>query len=321
MTDSAPVLSETDAEPGSESLLTVAIAGLMNLAIAAAKLVAGLLSGSAAMLSEAAHSAADTVTEIMLFFAVRNAQKPADERHPFGYGQSAYLWAAMAAAFTFVAGGLFAITHGFHSLHHAQEDTDYLVSYTVLAIAFALESVSFVRSLKQTRTEAKRLGLRPFHYLRQSPDTSLRAVVLEDLAALVGLVLAGLGLLFTEITGDSRWDAASSIVIGFLLLLVAVRLGHANISLLVGRALPSAQREEMRAIIESVPTVISVKELLTLQIGPHSVLVAAKVDLHDEATGAQIEAASNEADSALRERFPQVIWVFLDPTPTDTDFE
>ncbi len=299
-------------EVKSESVLTVLIAGLMNLAIAIAKLVAGVLSGSAAMVSEAAHSAADTVTEFMLYVALRNSVKPADEAHPFGYGSTAYMWAALAAAFTFVAGGLFSITHGVHSMQDGGE-ADYLLSYVVLAIAFVLEGVSFVRTIVQLRSESRRWKVRPRLFLRHTPDTTLKAVFLEDFAALIGLVLAALGLMLTEITGNPVFDGGASVLIGVLLLIVAVLLGHANLSLLIGRSLPRRFREAVRAELEAAEDIVAVQELLTLQLGPTSVLVAARIDYRDSASGEAIEHTSQAVEARLRARFPMIRYVFLSP--------
>ncbi|MCD0444644.1 cation diffusion facilitator family transporter [Glycomyces sp. A-F 0318] len=295
-----------------ESILTVIVAGLMNLGIAIAKLVAGLLSGSAAMVSEAAHSAADTVTQFMLYIALRNSEKAPDEAHPFGYGSTAYMWAALAAAFTFVAGGLFSITHGVHSMHGGTE-SNYLVAYIVLAISFVLEGVSFTRTIVQLRDESRKWKVRPGRFLRHTADTSVKAVFLEDFAALTGLILAATGLALTEITGDPFYDGGASVLIGVLLLIVAVLLGHANLSLLIGRSLPPRFRGAVLAEIEAGEDIAAVQELLTLYLGPESVLVAAKIDYRDSASGEAIERTSRAVEARLRERFPMIRFVFLSP--------
>lgn len=300
------------AEVKSESVLTVLIAALMNLGIALAKLLAGVLGGSAAMVSEAAHSLADTVTELMLYLALRNGVRPADARHPFGYGSTHYMWAALAAALTFVAGGLFSITHGFHSMSH-EPGGDYLLSYVILGVSFILEAVSFGRTVVQLRNESRRWQVRPRLLLRHTPDTSLKAVFLEDLAALIGLLVAAAGLGLTEATGSPVYDGAAAVLIGVLLLAVAIVLGHANLSLLIGRSLPPRFLAAVRAELEAGEDVAAVQELLTLQLGPMSVLVAAKVDFRDEASGAAIERSCREAEARLRERYPVVRYVFLSP--------
>jgi cation diffusion facilitator family transporter len=303
---------DAGAEVKSESVITVLVAALMNLGIALAKLVAGLLGGSAAMVSEAAHSAADTVTELMLYVALRNSAKPPDRAHPFGYGSTHYMWAALAAAFTFVAGGLFSITHGFHSMHDEAEG-DFLLSYAVLAISFVLEAVSFGRTIVQLRSESRHWNVRPQLFLRHTPDTSLKAVFLEDLAALIGLVLAALGLMLTEITGDPVYDGTASVLIGVLLLVVAVLLGHANLSLLIGKSLPPRFLAAVRAELEAGEEIAAVQELLTLQLGPTSVMIAAKIDFRDSASGEAIERSSRAVEARLRERYPIVRYVFLSP--------
>ncbi|WP_307814147.1 cation diffusion facilitator family transporter [Glycomyces sp. YM15] len=305
-------MSGAAAEVKSESVITVLVAALMNLAIALAKLVAGVLGGSAAMVSEAAHSAADTVTQVMLYVALRSSAKPADEPHPFGYGSAAYLWAALAAAFTFVAGGLFSITHGFHSLRDGAE-SDYVLSYVVLAISFALEGISFIRTITQVRRESRYWKVSPVRFLRRTPDTTVKAVFLEDFAALIGLLLAAAGLALAQITGDPMWDGIASILIGGLLLAVAVLLGRANIAFLIGLSLPPRFRDAVRTELETGEDIAAVQELLTLQLGPDSVLIAAKIDFRDSATGEAIERSSRAVEARLRERFPMVRYVFLSP--------
>ncbi|WP_406673029.1 cation diffusion facilitator family transporter [Nonomuraea sp. N2-4H] len=149
-------------EKSGESLGTVLVAGAANLAIALAKLIAGLIGGSAAMLSEAAHSAADTVTELLLLVAVRRSGKPADRRHPFGHGKAGFVWALMAAVATLVGGAGFSITHGLHEVGHGEELADLTPSYVVLAVAFVLEGTSLLKGLAQLRREAARYASRPY---------------------------------------------------------------------------------------------------------------------------------------------------------------
>ncbi|WBB68800.1 cation diffusion facilitator family transporter [Micromonospora sp. WMMD812] len=303
-------------EPGvkSESVGTVVVAGAANLAIAAAKLVAGLISGSASMLSEAAHSVADTTTEVLLFMALRRGARPADARHPFGYGKESYVWAFFAALFTFVGGAGFAITHGVTTILVHEHSGDYLVSYVVLAVSFVIESVSLTRAVRQVRRESRRWRTTPRRFLRLTGDTTVKAVFLEDSAALVGLLLAGLGVGLSELTGDELWDGIASILIGLLLLVVAATLAYTNLSLLVGRGVPDRLRQEIERSLEGLPEVRRIDTLLTMQLGPVDILVAAKVDFNDDATGAAIEATADEAERRLRERYPEIRYLFLDPT-------
>ncbi|MFD9861372.1 cation diffusion facilitator family transporter [Streptomyces alboflavus] len=298
-----------------ESVLTVLVAALANLGIAVAKAVAGVVSGSSAMLSEAAHSVADTVTELMLLVSLKSARRPADEDHPLGYGGARYIWALLASVATFVGGGVFAVYDGVHTLTHGEEPGDPLVSYLVLGVAFLLEGYSLRTGLKQARGEADRFGVHVKHYLRHTPDTAVKAVVMEDSAALVGLLLAAGGLLGGQLTGSGVWDGVASLCIGVLLVYVAWVLGHANAELLIGRPLPAPMRQRIREQLLADDHIEAVLELTTLVQGPREALVAAKVNFRDASTAAEVEEACERAERRVRERFPGVRRVYLDPTP------
>lgn len=309
-----PLAAGDESPQNNESVGTVILAGAANLAIAVAKLVAGLVSGSSAMLSEAAHSLADTITEIFLYVALVRGRQPADEEHPFGYGKESFVWAFIAALFTFVGGAGFSIYHGVMAIAHDEKSGDFLWSYAVLAISFVAEGTSFLRAQRQVAGESRRWGISRSRFLRLTPDTTVKAVYFEDSAALVGLVLAALGLGLTEMTGDEMWDGLASIAIGVLLFLVAAVLARSNASLLVGRSVPRRIHNQIAADLAGIPIVVAVPTLLTMQLGPGDILVAAKVDFDDDVSGGEIEAASDEAERRLRARFPAIRYVFLDPT-------
>lgn len=309
-------MAEAEENSGGESTFTVVVAAVANLGIAVAKAVAGVISGSSAMLSEAAHSVADTVTEVLLLTALKRSEKPADEEHPLGYGPERYIWAMLAAVATFVGGAVFSLYDGIHTLVAGEELGDPLVSYIVLGVAFLLEGYSLRTGVRQARGEAARFQA-PFKvYLRHTPDTAVKAVVLEDSAALVGLVLAAGGLLGGQLTGSGVWDGVASLLIGLLLLYVAWVLGRSNAELLIGRPLPKPMRERIRAELLAVAEIEAVLELTTLVQGPREALVAAKVDFRDVSTAAEIEWACERAEQRLRAVFPGVSRVYLDPTPT-----
>ncbi|MDX3055401.1 cation diffusion facilitator family transporter [Streptomyces sp. NE06-03E] len=302
-------------QSGGGSTVTVVVAAAANLGIALAKLVAGLISGSSAMLSEAAHSVADTVTEVMLLTALKRSEKPADEDHPLGYGPERYIWAMLAAVATFVGGAVFSLYDGIHTLLRGEELGDPLISYLVLAVAFLLEGFSLRTGVRQVRGEAARLRMPAPRYLRRTPDTAVKAVVMEDSAALAGLLLAAGGLLGGQLSGSGVWDGIASILIGVLLVYVAWVLCRSNAQLLIGRPLPADMRAGVREELLSVPHIVEVVELTTLIQGPSELLVAAKIDFRDAATAAQIEWACEEAEQQLRERYPSIQRVYLDPTP------
>ncbi|MFD4032124.1 cation diffusion facilitator family transporter [Streptomyces sp. NPDC058637] len=300
---------------GGESTFTVVVAAAANLGIAAAKLVAGLISGSSAMLSEAAHSVADTVTEVMLLTALRRSGKPADEEHPLGYGAERYIWAMLASVATFVGGAVFSLYDGIHTLTRGEELGDPLVSYLVLGVAFLLEGYSLRTGVRQVRRAAAGLGVGAPLYLRRTSDTAVKAVVMEDSAALIGLLLATGGLLGGQLSGSGVWDGIASVLIGVLLVYVAWVLGRSNAQLLIGRPLPEAMRAGVREELLSVPHIIGVLELTTLIQGPAETLIAAKIDFRDVASAEQVEWACEEAEQQLRERYPSIRRVYLDPTP------
>jgi cation diffusion facilitator family transporter len=303
------------AEEGeSDSVGTVILAGGANLLIAAAKAAAGMFSGSAAMLSEAAHSLADTVTEVFLFVALRRGGKPADETHPFGHGKESFVWAFIASLFTFVGGAGFSIYHGVTTIVQGEEIGSFLWSYIVLAVSFVAEGTSFLRAKRQVAGESRRWGITPLRFLRLTSDTTVKAVYFEDSAALVGLVAAGLGLLLSELTGSDVWDGIASVVIGLLLFVVAGTLARANVSLLVGRAVPRRMHNQIAQDLNDIPVVVAVPTLLTMQLGPGDILVAAKVDFQDNVSAGDVEVASDDAERRLRARYPAIRYVFLDPT-------
>lgn len=304
-----------DGGGGGESTFTVVVAALANLGIAVAKAVAGLISGSSAMLSEATHSVADTVTEVLLLTALKRSARPADEDHPLGYGPERYIWALLAAVATFVGGAVFSLYDGVHTLTAGEELGDPLVSYLVLAVAFLLEGFSLRTAVRQARAAAAGLKVPFGRYLRRTSDTAVKAVVMEDSAALIGLLLAAGGLLGGQLTGSGVWDGVASLCIGVLLLYVARVLGRSNAELLIGRPLPRSVRMGIREELVAVEHIEAVLELTTLVQGPTEALVAAKVDFRDVSTAAQIEWACEQAERRLRERFPSVSRVYLDPTP------
>jgi cation diffusion facilitator family transporter len=300
---------------GGESTGTVIVAGAANLAIAVAKLVGGLISHSSAMLSEAAHSLADTVTEVLLFIALKRGNRAPDARHPFGYGRETYFWAFMASLCTFAVGAGFSIWQGVTTILTGEEQGSPTISYIILAVSFVLEGSSLVKAVRQVRGEAKQHNTTSRRYLQATTDTTVKAVTFEDSAALVGLVLAALGLFLEQVTGDPVWDGVSAILIGVLLIVVATALAKANASLLIGQSVPGAIQEELTEELAAMEQVDDVPFLIASVIGPGQLLVAAKVDFADSATVADIERAADEAERRLVARHPGVRYVFLDPTP------
>ncbi len=268
-----------DSAPARQATITVLIALGANLLIALAKSGAALITGSASMVAESAHSWADTGNEIFLVIADRRSRRPAEPGHSLGYGREAYVWALFAALGVFVAGSAVSITHGVHELLYPEPATDFVVGYVVLAVAFLLEGVSFLQSARQARREARDMELDLLAHVLATSDPTLRAVFTEDLAALVGVLIAAAGLAAHQVTGSAAPDAVGSIVVGVVLGVVAVMLINRNRRFLVGQEVdPRVRRATLRALL-SLPEVDRVTFLRLEFVGPRQLYVVADVDL------------------------------------------
>ncbi|HEX6360487.1 cation diffusion facilitator family transporter [Actinophytocola sp.] len=309
------------AEEKSESTLTVLVALGANFAIAVMKLVAGLITGSAAMLAEAAHSVADTFTEALLLTALRRSAKPADRRHPFGYGKERYFWSLMAAVSIFTSGAVFAFYEGFRTIFgddHSQPSP--IVGYVVLAVAFVLEGVSWLRAVRQVRAEAAASGRPLRRYLQLSDDPTVKTVFFEDTAALVGIVLAFAGLALHDVTGSAVWDGLASVLIGVLLAGVAYLLGRTNQGLLIGRQADPTVVRGARELLRSAPEVEELVDLLTMVTGTDRILLCARLDFRENLTSTDLEMACVRIAAELQDAFPDLDEIFLEPVPrTDPD--
>jgi len=299
----------------SETRRTVIIAGVANIVVGLAKLAAGIISGSSAMLAEAAHSAADTLNQVFLLTSLRQAERPADPDHPFGHGQERYFWSLLAAFGIFIAGAGFSVFEGILSLTRSHGESP-LAAYVTLAVAFVAEGISFVRAFWQVRGEARGRREKVFRHVESSPDITVKVNLFEDSAAVVGLILAGLGVGLDQLTGSHIWDGAASIAIGVLLIVVAVKLGMDSRELLIGRAADPEVQKLIREEIESRPGVDALLELRTMHMGPDDIIVAARVALSDEMRADQAEDLADEIDRRLSEKLPMKPNVFIDPTQT-----
>ncbi len=278
-TSGATVAGAGGKDQGNDSLVTVLVAFVANVLIAIAKTVAALLTGSASMVAEAAHSWADSGNEIFLLIAEKRGAKEADEAHPLGYGKEAYVWSMFAAVGLLTAGAVVSIGHGVQQLGSTAEAGDYLVNYIVLAIAFVLEGTSFLQALRQTRGVASKAGLHPLRYITRTSDPTLRAVFFEDAAAQVGLLIAAAGVALHEITGNAMWDALGSILVGVMLAVVAVFLVNRNREFLVGEAITGPVRDRVLQALLDNAAIEKVTYLHMEFVGPQKLFVVATVDL------------------------------------------
>ncbi len=270
------------------------------------------------MLAEAAHSAADTLNQGFLLTSVRQANRPADRGHPFGYGQERYFWSLLAAFGIFIAGGGFSVFEGILALSSGGSESP-TVAYIALAVAFVAEGISLVRAYLQVRGEARDRNRELLEQVGASPDTTVKTALFEDSAAVVGLVFAAIGVVLRQLTGSPVWDGAASMAIGALLVAVAVKLGLDSRDLLIGRAADPQQQQTIRAEIEKTSGVETLLELRTMHIGPDSLIVAARVTLCDEISADETENLADDIDRRLAERLPLTPHVFIDPTQTPVD--
>ncbi|MFF8990729.1 cation diffusion facilitator family transporter [Streptomyces sp. NPDC014983] len=286
---------------------TVLVALAANLLIAVAKAVGGALSGSPALLSEAAHSVADGFNEVFLLAALRRSRRPADARHPFGYGKERFFWSLLAAVGIFVMGGCFSFFQGFEALRQGTRETSrgYVVGLTVLGVALLAEGVSLLRALHQVRRRGGRAALR---------DPALRTVVAEDGTAVLGVILAIAGMALHMVTGQVVWEASASLAIGVLLVYVAYRLGREARDQLIGQAADPELSGRIRALLRAQPEIDSVEALFTMKLGLDSTLVAARIDLAPGLDSERVEEVADRIKRSLAATFPAADQIFLDIT-------
>jgi cation diffusion facilitator family transporter len=297
-----------------ESTVTVLLALTANIGVGLLKLAAGLISGSSALLSEAAHSAGDSTTEVLLLVAQRRSAKPADSSHPFGYGKERYFWSLLAAVAIFVSGAGFSFYEGARTVLSGAESGHWLwINYPVLGFAAILEGISLRQAAGQMRRETIRTRRSLGAYLRTPRDPTVNSVLLEDSAAIVGLAIAAVGVALHQATGSARWDGIASLCIGVLLLSVTFVLARACEALLIGRQADPRLLHAVVEFLESQDEVDDVVDVLTMLTGTDSVLLCTRVDFVDTFTAADLEQACVRVDEQLRQRFPILSEVFIQP--------
>jgi cation diffusion facilitator family transporter len=289
-----------------DSTFTVLVAFGVNLAIAVAKTVAAMVSGSASMSAEAAHSWADTGNEIFLLIANRRGARAADDRRPLGYGREVYVWSLLAAVGLFVVGAAVSIWRGVTELlHGAEGGEDYRLAYLVLAVAFVLEGTSLLQAFRQLSRDADEFDREVLEFAMHTSDPTVRAVFAEDSAALVGIAIAFLGILLHQLTGDVVWDAVGSILVGILLGVVAVVLIDRNRQFLTGEPGSPRIRDALIERLGQFPEVASVRFLRPEFIGPKRLFVIASVDL----VGDNVESSVAKTLRTLEHRLEEAPYV------------
>jgi cation diffusion facilitator family transporter len=301
------------ADPGSSSK-AILYAFLANLGIAVTKSGAAFYTNSGSMLAEAIHSYADCANQVLLFLGLKQADSPPTREHPLGFGKVTYFWSFVVALLLFTMGGLFSIYEGWHKLREPDELNKVWIALSVLGVAVLLESASLMGCLREI---AKVRCGRPFRdWLKHTRNAELVVILGEDIAALAGLVIAFMFLSLAATTGDTRFDAAGSIAIGIVLIVVAIFIAVRVRTLLIGKSAEPALERQIVELINRDPGIDELLNTITLQFGP-KVLLAAKVRM---SAGLSIEQAVdriNALERAIKECCPEIGWCFIEPDVTD----
>jgi cation diffusion facilitator family transporter len=282
--------------------------------VATAKLAAGLITGSTALLAEAVHSAADSVNEVLLALSFSVARRPADEDHPFGYGGARFLGGFLGAISSFVVGGCLSIGLAVTTLINGETVHHFVIAWIVLAVAAAADGASLAQTLGQARREAAFWGASTIGYPRQTSEPTLRALAVEDAAALAGVLIAAAGLMVHELGGPSASDSIASLFIGILLAATAVGLARPLADLLIGRSIVPARLKRARAILEDTSSIDRVLDRYAVHAALQEVILAAKVHPADGQAGEDLAEVLDELDQRLRRELPEIAEVFIDIT-------
>lgn len=300
----------------SETRLTVWVALAANLVICVAKGFGGIIAGSPALLSEAAHSVADSMNEVFLLASVKRSRRPADRRHPFGYGKERFFWSLLAAVGIFVTGGCFSVFQGIEAFREGGSESHegYLIGFVVLFVALLAEGASLLRAVRQVRGAAAAADHGMAEEIRAGRDPALRTVLAEDATACAGVLLAMAGMGLHLATGQVAYEASASVLIGVLLVYVAYTLGKGARAQLIGEAADSGMQQAVRELLRQQPEIDSVTSLLTMRLSPDSSLLAASIDLTPGYDSETVEDAMVRIKKELQRRWPELDRVFLDVT-------
>jgi len=296
-----------------DSVRTILYALGANLAIAAAKTAAAIFTGSSSMLAEAIHSYADSGNQVLLLWGLKQAKRPPSPDYPLGWGKAVFFWSFIVALVLFSLGGLFSLYEGWHKLAEPAPLKYAWVAVGILVFGIGAETVSLRACLHEVAKV--RHGRSLWQWFRHSRESELVVILGEDLAALLGLALALIAVLLTILTGNSMWDALGSMAIGVVLIVVAVLLGIEIKALLIGQSADPMVEAQMQEFLRKQEGVERVLRVLTLQLGA-TLMIAVKAQMK-AATAAELVAAINRTEAAMRAEFPQIQWLFFEPDVAD----
>ncbi|MEC7804243.1 MAG: cation diffusion facilitator family transporter [Pseudomonadota bacterium] len=307
-------VSAAQAPQQGSAVKAIFYAFLANTGIALAKTWAAIYTGSSSMTAEAIHSFADAGNQVLLFRGLKQSQRPADSEHPLGYGKLSYFWSFVVALMLFSLGGLFSIYEGMHKLQETEPVRQVWVGLLVLAVAVVLEFLSLLGALREIRHLRRNKSL--VRWLRTTRNAELVVVLGEDTAALIGLTLAFIFLGTAAITGNPAYDAAGSIAIGIVLIIVSVFIAARIKGLLIGRSAEPELQARIDAIIADDPAIDMVFNTITIQMGP-KIMLAAKILLPAGMPTSEAVTHINALERRLKAEIPQIGWCFIEPDITD----
>ena len=293
------------------STRTLVIALLANLGIAASKFVAAIITGSSAMLTEGVHSVVDSTNQLLLMWGRHAARKPPDKLHPFGYGRELYFWSFVVAVLVFSLGAGVSVYEGIIHIMHPEPAVSPLIAYAVLLIAFLLEGWSTLEAYRDFNEARGDLGW--FQAILQSKDPPSFIVLLENGAAMAGIIAAAIGLLLSQLTHDPFYDGAASIVIGVILGFTAALLAYESKGLLIGEAADPELVRNLHELAGSMPGVVGVGHVLTVHSSPDQITVMMNVDFDDDIRARDVENVVCRVEEEARHRWPQVRRLFVRP--------
>lgn len=293
---------------GSKKVIYAAMIG--NGLIAVAKFVGAAITGSSAMLSEGIHSLVDTGNQSLLLYGIARSKRPADEKHPFGYASEIYFWAFIVAILIFSIGAGISIYHGVEKVLHPHPVKDPMINYIILGLAMVFEGVAWWIAFKEFSTTQGKKSL--FQAVQESKDPTIFTVLFEDTAAMLGLIVALIGIWISVTYNMPVIDGVASIVIGVILAGTALVLALETKGLLIGEAAAPEIVDEIRELISRQPAIIALNEIRTLHRGPNDVLLALSVDYNDEIPAGMVERTNTEVEIAIKQRFPVVKRLFIE---------
>lgn len=293
---------------GSKRIIYAALVG--NLAIAITKYAASQVTNSSAMLSEAIHSLVDTINQVLLLYGMKKATQPADENHPFGYGKEIYFWALIVAIMIFAIGSGISVYEGVHKIYEPEIVTKAYINYIVLGAAFIFEGVAWTMAYKEFKRLNPDLGI--WKAVQRSKDPTVFVVLFEDTAAMLGIIVAFIGLAIGQYFDMPIFDGVASVIIGLILAGTAMALAVESKALLIGEAADPVEQNAIRGILEGYDEIDNINELLTIHFGPNDILATISLDVKNHVTTGDWEKSVSKIESEIKSAIPNMRKIFIE---------